>query len=151
VGHPAVSFQFRNDNDRQPPNILHAPIPLVVKGTIMQTLDFTRGLTEIVAELKVRELYVLLEALLITVPQNTAPNYIQQQPLLDDVKKTFASLLFASHAGYDRLSRVETTRRILEGMNASELYEPGRLGRVMNLVTSSGQIGQLRGNNPGDI
>jgi hypothetical protein len=116
----------------------------------MQTLDFTRALTDIVAELKVRELFLLLQGWLITVPPNPQPNF-QQTPVQDNQKTSFTSLLFESHAGYDRLMRAETTRKILEGMEAKQLYEPGRLGRLMQLVSNSTQLGQLRGSQNPEI
>jgi hypothetical protein len=131
------------------PDVLCArSIRRVVQNWRMQTLDFTRALTDIVAELKVRELYLLLQGWLITMPPDAPPNYLQQ-PVQNQLKESFTSLLFESHAGYDRLMRVDTTRKILEGMEAKELYGPARLGRLMQLVSNSTQLLQLRGgNNP---
>jgi hypothetical protein len=114
----------------------------------MQTLDFTRALTDIVADLKVRELYLLLQNLLVASPANPQPNF-PQTPIQDNQKASFTELLLASYAGYDRLMRTEATRRILEGMEAKELYSAARLNRMMQLINNSQQIGQLRsGGNP---
>ena len=113
----------------------------------MQTLDFTRSLTEIVADLKVRELYLLLENLLVTVPPNNTnwPN----QPIPDGQKASFTELLLTSYAGYDRLMRADSTRKILEGMEAKEIYSATRLNRMMQLVNNSPSLGQIRsGGNP---
>jgi hypothetical protein len=60
-------------------------------------------------------------------------------------------LLFESHSGYDRLSKLEEPAKILTGMNAKEIYEPARLNRVMNLVSSSGLTHQLRSSNNPDL
>jgi hypothetical protein len=114
----------------------------------MQTLDFTHALTDIVADLKVRELYLLLQALLVTMPEPSQPNW-PQQPIQDVQKAAFTELLLASYAGYDRMMRAEVTRRILEGMEARALYSAARLNRMMQLVNNSPTIGQIRsGGNP---
>jgi hypothetical protein len=117
----------------------------------MQTLDFTRALTDIVEQLKIRELYSLMQGWLLAQLPPQHPNQPHPIPVSEDQKKTFASLLFDSHAGYDRLSRIESTRKILSGMDAQELYEPSRLARIMNFVSSSSTIQQLRGSNSPDI
>jgi hypothetical protein len=108
----------------------------------MQTLDFTRALTDIVADLKVREIHLLLQSLLITVPPNQ-PTWAQQ-PIQENQKASFTELLLTSYAGYDRLMRTDTTRKILEGMQANDLYSAARLNRMMQLVINSPAIGQLR-------
>ncbi len=114
----------------------------------MQTLDFTRALTEIIAELKIRELYGLLSELLIAPLSPINPPQPQHQhPVPQDRKKVFASLLFESHAGYDRLSRIGSPGKILAGMDVKELYEPSRLALIMNLVSNIASIEQLRGSN----
>jgi hypothetical protein len=114
----------------------------------MQTLDFTHALTDIVADLKVRELYLLFQALLVTMPEPSQPNW-PQQPIADGQKAAFTELLLASYAGYDRMMRTEATRRILEGMEARALYSAPRLNRMMQLVNNSPTIGQIRsGGNP---
>ncbi len=121
----------------------------------MQTLDFTRSLAEIVTELRIKELFTLMQGWLLDPLRPLNPNLqahqqVQQQhPIPEDQKKQFASLLFNSHAGYDRLSRLESPSKILKGMDSSELYEPGRLARIMNLVSGVGFLEQLRGS--GDV
>ena len=51
------------------------------------------------------------------------PNYLQQ-PIPNEQKASFTELLFQSHAGFDRLSLIDTARKILEQMAAKDLYEP---------------------------
>ena len=63
----------------------------------------------------------------------------------------FASLLFESHAGYDRLSRSDSSSKILAGMDVKELYEPSRLAGMMNLVSNAGLMEQLRASNNPEI
>ena len=118
----------------------------------MQTLEFTRALSEIVTELKIREVYGLMNIWLIapfTAPPN--PNQPHQHPVPEEQKKMFASLLFESHAGYDRLSRIDSPGKILAGMDVKELYEPVRLARMMNLVSNSAYMEQLRGSNNPEV
>jgi len=87
----------------------------------MQTLEFTRALQEIVKELKVDELVQLLAPLTIKVAN----------PIPHDMKNKFSALLFSSNSGYDRLSKNEVTRKILNGLGAQEIYEPTRLGSML--------------------
>jgi hypothetical protein len=115
----------------------------------MQTLDFTHALTEIVAELKMTELFGLLRNWLVEPLQNV-PNQ-QQHAIVQKQKESFSSLLFDSFAGYDRLSRMEATARILDGMELKELYEPARLTRIINLTTSAPTYEQLRSAGGGNI
>jgi hypothetical protein len=56
----------------------------------MQTLDFTRALTNIVAELKIREIFMLVQGWLISQPANN-PNYVLQ-PIPNEHKASFAEL-----------------------------------------------------------
>src|SRR5579862_2197062 len=96
----------------------------------------------------VREIYLLLQALLVTGAPPNQPNWAQQ-PVAEGQKSSFTELLLSSYAGYDRLMKADATRRILEGMEAKELYFAGRLNRMMQLINNSQQIGQLRsGANP---
>lgn len=117
----------------------------------MQTLDFTRALTEIVAELKIKELHTLMQGWLLDPLKPIANQAANQHLIPEDQKKTFASLLFNSHAGFDRLSRIDLTSRILNGMDARELYEPARLARIMNLVSSVQLMEQLRGSGNAEL
>ena len=80
------------------------------------------------------------------------PNQPQQQHAIPEAqKKAFASLLFESHAGYDRLSRIDSPGKILAGMDLKELYEPVRLARLMNLVSNTAVMEQLRASNSPEI
>ena len=76
-------------------------------------------------------------------PPQQQPNW-SQHSIQDNLKASFTELLLTSYAGYDRLMRVGAARKILEGMMAKELYSPGRLKRMMQLINNSQQIGQLR-------
>jgi hypothetical protein len=113
----------------------------------MQTLDFTRALTEIVKELKVKELFTLLQPWLVSNPTQP-PNHptYAQSPLQEPQKSSFQALIFESRSAYDRLLAVESTRKILDGMGGKELYESARLARLVTLVSTAGQIVQLRAN-----
>lgn len=116
----------------------------------MQTLEFTRALTQIVAELKVRELLMILERWLGKLPYMPPGTQQQQQqmntPLADQDKQQYPSLLLDSHAGYDRLSRMETTRKILVGLEANELYDAARMTRLFVVVSGAANLGQVRSN-----
>jgi hypothetical protein len=109
----------------------------------MQTLEFTSALTEIVADLKMRELDGLLKVWFVD-PLNALSNQQQHHPIPPDQKKNFSSYLFESFAGYDRLSREKSTAKILQFMEAKELYEAGRLTRIINLITNTSSMEQIR-------
>jgi hypothetical protein len=96
----------------------------------MQTLEFTRALKEVMKELKVKELIALLAPLTV----RTA------NPIDRDAKNQFSSLLFDSHAGYDRLSKNEATRKILQGLGAQEIYEPTRLGTLLTSLFAANTV-----------
>src|ERR1035441_4925981 len=100
----------------------------------MQSLEFTRGLQEIVKELKIRDLTALLQRWL----KENVINMDEQN------KDCFASLLFDSHAGYDRLFSVEATRKILLGLSVQELYESSRMRRLLYLVSNAPQTTNIR-------
>jgi hypothetical protein len=116
----------------------------------MQTLVFTKALTQIVADLKVRELLVILDKWLGKLPYVPPGSQQQQQQmsasLNDQDKQQYSSLILDSHAGYDRLSRIETTQKILQRLEANELYDPGRLTRLFVVVSGSINLGQVRAN-----
>src|ERR1039457_3528648 len=95
----------------------------------MQSLEFTRGLQEIVKELKIRDLTALLQRWL----KENVINMDEQN------KDCFAYLLFDSHARYDRLFSVEATRKILLGLSVQELYESSRMRRLLYLVSNAPQ------------
>jgi hypothetical protein len=106
----------------------------------MQTLEFTRTLRQIVNELKVADLVDLLQKWL---PQGAANSAVAQQD-----KDQFSSLLFNSHAGYDRLFRDNASANaILKHMNIQELYDPARMARMLNRVHSAPNIDNIRLNN----
>jgi hypothetical protein len=104
----------------------------------MQTLEFTRGLQEIVTQLKIKELTALLQAWLRDPISNTNVNMNEQ------TKDSFASLLLDSRAGYDRLIGGKATNKILLGVNAQELYDPARIRRLLSSVSNAGQVAQIR-------
>ena len=68
----------------------------------MQTLEFTRGLQRIFTELKIAELNALLLKWITNAPQ--------QVP--EPEKDLFSQLLLDSHSGFDRLSKIDTTKQI---------------------------------------
>jgi hypothetical protein len=100
----------------------------------MRSLEFTRGLQEIVKELKVKDLTALLQRWL----KENVVNIDEQS------KDSFASLFFDSRAGYDRLFSVEATRKILLGLSVQELYESSRMRRLLHLVSSATQSTNIR-------
>ncbi len=81
----------------------------------------------------------------------TQPSQVPQVPINEEHKNRFTTLLFESHSGYDRLSKIEEPAKILTGLNAKEIYEPARLNRIMNLVSSAGVTHQLRSSNSPDL
>jgi hypothetical protein len=56
----------------------------------MQTLDFTRARTNIVAELEIREIFMLVQGWLISRPANN-PNYVLR-PIPNEHKASFTEL-----------------------------------------------------------
>jgi len=102
----------------------------------MQTLEFTRGLQEIVKQLKIRDLVALLQSWL--------KDPIVNANVVEQLKDSFASLLLDSRAGYDRLASSRATHKILQGLSAQELYDPPRIRRMMSLVSASNQVAQMR-------
>ena len=108
----------------------------------MQALEFAKGLSEIVKELRIDELVTLVHPW-VTQPQNPSSNPAVQDP----EKDRFFSLLVDSRSGYDRLLRLETTKKILEGMQAHDLYEPARLRRITMFVSGASNQSQMRTGN----
>jgi hypothetical protein len=104
----------------------------------MQTLEFTRSLTEITKELKIPELVALLNSWLVVNSGGAG--------LSDPDKDRFAKLVFNSNSGYDWLLRTETNGKILEHLNVAELYEAGRLRRIVSLVTQVQNMQHLQNN-----
>lgn len=101
----------------------------------MQTLEFTRALKEIRTALEVDELVRTLERWLI--PPTAAQ--------LSDVEKDqFSKLLFSSRSGWDRISVSDTTSKIMRELDIQDFYEPGRLRRLITLVSGSTSTQQLR-------
>lgn len=106
----------------------------------MQALEFAKGLSEIVKELKIDELVTLIH-------QWLAQQQPGNPPVQDPEKDRFFSLLVDSRSGYDRLLRLEITKKILEGLQAHDLYEPARLRRITMFVSNAGNVSQLRTGN----
>jgi hypothetical protein len=79
-------------------------------------------------------------------PQHTSQVQQLNQPVTEQEKEQYSALIFESHAGYDRLLRIEATRKILQGLEAHELYDAARLARLFIVVAASGTVGQLRSN-----
>ena len=101
----------------------------------MQTLEFTRALKEIRTALEVDELVRTLERWLI--PPTAAQ-------LSDMEKDQFSKLLFSSRSGWDRISVSDTTSKIMRELDIQDFYEPGRLRRLITLVSGSTSTQQLR-------
>jgi hypothetical protein len=106
------------------------------KVGVMQTLEFTRALLEIVEELQVGEMVKLLQGWLPAASANAG--------LSEDEKDRFQSLVLSSHSGFDRLTRVESTRKILEKLKLGEVYEASRLRRLVTAVSSAPNTQHLR-------
>jgi len=104
----------------------------------MQTLEFTRALKEVVSELKIAELVAILNTWLMSNTSGSNP------PLSEPDKDRFSDLIFSSRSGYDRLSAVEATAKILKGLDAQDFYEPSRLRRLISSLTGINNIAQLR-------
>jgi hypothetical protein len=103
----------------------------------MKTLEFTRSLTMVVRELKVAELVAMVGQWLI------GPTPI---PIGGPNKTQFAATMLDSHAGYEQLSKIEGTNKILAGLGAPELYEPSRLMRMLTAVQNANESSLLRNN-----
>jgi hypothetical protein len=113
----------------------------------MKALDFVEGLKEIFEGLEIDQLLSLANRWLAGATANPpAPNqpHPGQQPLSDKDKNLFSELVFKSHAGYFSLLRSETTRKILEGLNVKEFYEPSLLRVLVANVSTFQQLQQLR-------
>jgi hypothetical protein len=105
----------------------------------MQTLEFTRALSDIAKRLKADEIVSLMQP---WVSPATPPN----TPIDDGARDKFYELVLASHSGYDQLSRVGPTDRILSELNIRETYEPARLRRMTVFLANSSTIQQVRTN-----
>jgi hypothetical protein len=101
----------------------------------MRTLEFTWSLREIVKELRVQELAALLEQLL-TAQAN--------QAVSEPIRNQFSALLFASHAGYEKLKQSADTRRILEQMEVGRFYDPGALSRMIAGLSTAQNLQQIQ-------
>ena len=114
----------------------------------MQTLEFTRAVREITAATKVNELISLLSGWLYIAP-NLNTQQMQQQAQAgvgDSDKDRFQSLVLDSHAGYDSALKNEATKKVVEGMGIGELYEPGRMRRMLVNVSNASQVAMIRQN-----
>jgi hypothetical protein len=100
----------------------------------MQALQYTRALQRIVKEMKVDDLIQLLKPLL------ASGSSVQINPPLKD---HFSILLFSSRAGYERLMEIEPTAKVLRSLRVGEIYEPGRLGRLVTLLSTVPSSGNL--------
>jgi hypothetical protein len=105
----------------------------------MQTLEFTRALKEIVEKMRVNELIATLGKWLASPAQ---PN--QNPPLTDQDKSQFSALVFDSYAGYASLLSSERTRRILEGLDVKDFYDPNRLRILVSAISGFAQMAQVR-------
>jgi hypothetical protein len=101
----------------------------------MQTLEFVEALKRIVRELKVVELTSLIRPWVVTPNVNVSFD----EPLKD----SFVRLLFESYAGYQQLTQVADTRRILQEMDVVRFYETGRLRQMTTSVASAPQLASL--------
>ncbi len=104
----------------------------------MQTLEFTKALKEIVDKMRVGQIVSTLGKWLVSQPQGQNPN------LSDQDKSEFSTLMFDSYAGYASLLGSESTRKILEGLDIKDFYEPNRLRILVASISSFSQIGQVR-------
>jgi hypothetical protein len=103
----------------------------------MQTLHFTRTLREIVMELKVAELIGILTPFVTTGGNN---------PIAEGVKDQFSTLLFGSHAGFERLAQNATASKILSSLKVNAIYEPARMGKLLSTVQVGGNYQNIWGN-----
>lgn len=101
----------------------------------MQTLQFTQALKEILRALKINELAAVMQQWLLGTTN---------EQLAEMDKKRFTGLLFDSHAGFDRLKKIDDTKRILERFSMAEMYEPARLQRMIVAVNNAPNSMQLR-------
>lgn len=106
----------------------------------MKALEFTEALREIVEGLRV-ELIV-----------NTIQGWMNHQfaanqppPLQEPVKDAFSDVLMMSRSGYDRLSALPDTGKILEGLGISDFFDAQRIRRLIVNVSSVGNIPQVQG------
>jgi hypothetical protein len=105
----------------------------------MQTLEFTRALKEIAAELRTKQIVDTIQSWLAT---QFAPN--SPPPLTEPVKDSFSELLISSRSAYDRLSALPTTRKILGGLEVKEFYDPGRMRQLIHSLSTAQNLGQVK-------
>ena len=102
----------------------------------MQTLEYVRALKKIVEHMRVPELIQLLEPLML--PTSTA-----QVP--QGQKDQFASLLFSSRAGYERLMEDSQIAKILTSLEVGSVYDSARLGRLVSIFNAIQNVSQMWG------
>src|SRR6266850_3989889 len=100
----------------------------------MQTLQFTAALKEIVKQLKAAELIAFLEPLLARGSTN---------PVSESHRDQFSQLVMSSQVGFPRLLEDPATKKLLDSLNAVELYAPQRLGRLIRYLGSIGTVNAL--------
>src|SRR5580698_925960 len=107
----------------------------------MKALEFTSDLKEIVTKMNVDQLLALLGKWLNAQP----PTPQQNPPLSEQEKNQFSELVFRSFAGYAALTAQETTRKILDGLDAKDFYDPNRLRLLVTSISGFANISQVRG------
>jgi|HubBroStandDraft_6_1064221.scaffolds.fasta_scaffold408489_1 hypothetical protein len=104
----------------------------------MKTLDFTRDLKKVVAMMQVDQILALVSRWFGIAPQQP------QQPLSDQEKNQFSDLVFNSHAGYVSLLDAEGPRKILEGLDVKDFYEPSRLRILVSSISGFASVTQAQ-------
>jgi hypothetical protein len=103
----------------------------------MQALTFVHGLNRVVTEMRVRELIALMQPWLVPAANN------QIQPAQKD---QFTQLIFNSHSGYERLLQDQNTKELLNQLDASQIYEPSRMAKMLSTVSTAGTTQNIWGN-----
>lgn len=94
----------------------------------MQALRFTHSLKRIVAELKAKELVQFLDTFLV----QGRPN----QPITQDAKNAFSSMLFESRVAFAALEKDPDAAKILADLQLNDLYDPARLGKLLSTFSA---------------
>lgn len=110
----------------------------------MKTLEFTHDLKEIVDRMRVVELLNMLGKWLV-LPTPQQPQVQQpMQNISEQEKNQFSDSVFGSYAGYVSLMTLEGPRKILEGLDAKDFYEPNKLRVLVTSISTFTNVGQVR-------
>jgi hypothetical protein len=90
----------------------------------MQTLQFTRGLQQIVYKLKAKEIVTFLTPYLKGGPQPT--------PIQEGAKDNFSTLVIQASNGFAELASDPETKRILDTLKVADVYAAPRMGKLIS-------------------